>query len=51
VVLSGDIAEPGFGLSEEDRAWLAQSCDTIIHSAAILEFYGKDRKENRGERI
>jgi thioester reductase-like protein len=43
VVLSGDIAEPGFGFSPEDREWVAQHCDTIMHSAAILEFYGSDR--------
>lgn len=44
IVLSGDITEPGFGLSAEDRLWVGQNCDTIIHSAAILEFYGKDRE-------
>ncbi|MBL8811130.1 MAG: SDR family oxidoreductase [Planctomycetaceae bacterium] len=43
VVLSGDIAEPGFGLSDEDREWVKAHVTSIIHSAAILEFYGKDR--------
>lgn len=43
VVLSGDIAEPGFGLSPEETEWVADNCSSIIHSAAILEFYGKDR--------
>ena len=43
VVLAGDIAEPGFGLSPEDTEWVANNCKSIIHSAAILEFYGKDR--------
>lgn len=43
VVLSGDISEPGFGLSEEDREWVKAHVTSIIHSAAILEFYGKDR--------
>jgi thioester reductase-like protein len=43
VVLGGDIAEPGFGLSESDREWVKDHCSSIIHSAAILEFYGKDR--------
>ena len=43
IVLSGDITEAGFGLSAEDTAWVRQNCSTIIHSAAILEFYGKDR--------
>ena len=43
IVLSGDITEPGFGFSADDAAWAKQNCDTIMHSAAILEFYGKDR--------
>ncbi len=43
VVLNGDIAEPGFDLSDDDRQWVHDNVDTIIHSAAILEFYGEDR--------
>ncbi len=43
VVLSGDIAESGFGFSEKDRQWVQDNVDCIIHSAAILEFYGSDR--------
>lgn len=43
IVLSGDIAEPHFGLSDEDQAWVKKNTNTIIHSAAILEFYGEDR--------
>ncbi|MCA9049908.1 MAG: SDR family oxidoreductase [Planctomycetaceae bacterium] len=43
VVLSGDIAEHGFGLSETDREWIQNNVRSIIHSAAILEFYGSDR--------
>ena len=43
VVLSGDISEDGFGFSEADRQWVAGNVDCIIHSAAILEFYGEDR--------
>ena len=43
VVLSGDISEPGFGLNDEDRQWILNHVDKIIHSAAILEFYGEDR--------
>lgn len=43
IVLSGDISEPGFGLSDEDREWVKSHVTSIIHSAAILEFYGKDR--------
>lgn len=43
IVLAGDIKQPGFGLAENDRAWINNCVDKIIHSAAILEFYGKDR--------
>jgi len=43
VVLGGNITEAGFGLSESDREWVKDNCSSIIHSAAILEFYGKDR--------
>ena len=43
VVLAGDICEPGFGLSEDDREWTRTHCTSIIHNAAILEFYGSDR--------
>ncbi len=44
VVISGDICKPGFGMSAEDSAWVREKCGSIIHSAAILEFYGKDRQ-------
>jgi thioester reductase-like protein len=43
VVLAGDISETGFALSATDRQWVNDHCDKIIHSAAILEFYGEDR--------
>ena len=43
VVLAGDIAEPDFGFSKADKEWVHQNVDKIMHSAAILEFYGEDR--------
>jgi thioester reductase-like protein len=43
VVLDGDISKPAFGLSESDQLWIQQNCNSIIHSAAILEFFGADR--------
>ena len=43
VVLSGNISEADFGLSATDKDWVANNVDKIIHSAAILEFYGEDR--------
>ena len=42
VVLEGDIQEPGFGLSVEDRQFVACHCDRMIHNAAILQFHGAD---------
>jgi len=43
VVLHGDISKPLFGLSESDQEWIKNNCNSIIHSAAILEFFGSDR--------
>ncbi|MFO0810828.1 MAG: SDR family oxidoreductase [Gemmataceae bacterium] len=42
-VLEGDIAEPGLGLSAEDRAWVAANCDRVLHSAASLVFHCADQ--------
>ncbi len=44
VVIEGDISQPGFGISEEGRDWISRNVNRIIHSAAILEFFGKDRE-------
>ena len=44
VVIVGDISQAGFDFSEEDRDWVKDNVNTIIHSAAILEFYGEDRE-------
>ena len=44
VVIVGDISEPGFAFSDEDADWVGSHVDKIIHSAAILEFYGEDRE-------
>jgi thioester reductase-like protein len=43
VVLDGDISQPCFGLSACDQEWIRTNCSSIIHSAAILEFFGADR--------
>ncbi|MGC1274376.1 MAG: SDR family oxidoreductase [Planctomycetaceae bacterium] len=37
-VLAGDITEPGLGLSDEDRRWVAGHCDMVLHNAASLTF-------------
>ena len=38
VVLDGDLCQPGLGLSETDRRWIAANCGSVIHSAANLLF-------------
>ena len=43
LVLTGDITKPGFGMAPSGSRWIRQNCDTIIHSAAILKFFGSDR--------
>jgi long-chain acyl-CoA synthetase len=34
----GDLKQPGLGLSEEDRLWIVESVDRIIHCAASISF-------------
>jgi thioester reductase-like protein len=36
--LRGDLLEPGLGLSSEDRRWLVDRVDRIIHCAASISF-------------
>jgi thioester reductase-like protein len=38
VVLAGDLAAPGLGLSGEDRRWVGRSCSAVLHNAASLSF-------------
>jgi len=45
VVLEGDLAQPGLGLSEVQRRWVARHCDTVFHSAASMAFKPDDRGE------
>ena len=40
-VVSGDLREPGLGLSAVDRAWLARRCRNVVHSAASVSFRPK----------
>ena len=37
-VLTGDITSPTLGLSDEDKAWVAEHCDMVLHNAASLSF-------------
>lgn len=43
VCLEGDVAEANLGLNAEGQKWVAENCDTLIHNAAVLVFYGSDR--------
>ena len=37
-VLESDLCEPFLGLSDEDQQWVADNCESMIHSAASLSF-------------
>ncbi|MBA3314725.1 MAG: SDR family oxidoreductase [Planctomycetota bacterium] len=37
-VLVGDLTEPALGLGSEDRRWVADHCDMVLHNAASLSF-------------
>lgn len=45
VVLEGDLTAERCGLDAERIGWLRRSCDRVVHSAASLQFVGKDRAE------
>lgn len=38
VVIKGDIAEPGLGMSEEDRLLVIENVQIFFHSAATVRF-------------
>ena len=43
ICIEGDVLNDELGVSFEDRQWVADNCDSIMHSAAVLEFYGPNR--------
>lgn len=43
VCLEGDITSEGLGLRAADRDWVASHCSRLLHNAASLTFFGKDR--------
>ena len=45
VCLDGDTTSEGFGLSQRDRQWVRQHCDTLMHNAATIEFSGKGTRQ------
>jgi thioester reductase-like protein len=42
-VFQGDLRRPDLNLTGEDLRWIANHCQTVIHSAASLTFSGPDR--------
>ncbi len=44
VCIVGDVCGENLSVSVEDRQWVEQNCVSLIHSAAILEFYGPSRE-------
>ena len=45
VCIEGDISQPGLGLTQEAREWVSQNCRSLMHNAASLTFFGKDRAQ------
>jgi nucleoside-diphosphate-sugar epimerase len=44
--LEGDITLPDLGLSREARRWAAKHCTAVLHNAASLTFFGKDKTQD-----
>ncbi len=38
VVIEGSLTDEGLGITLEDRAWIQQSCDRVLHCAAAMAF-------------
>lgn len=45
VVLEGNLTSPGLAMAEEDRRWVAEHCDAVIHVGASMVF----REDQHGE--
>ena len=39
VILEGDVRQPRCGLDERSLGWLTRHCDSIVHSAASMNFH------------
>jgi thioester reductase-like protein len=44
MVFEGDVHSPDLKLTDSDLRWIANHCDTVIHVAASLTFFGLDRR-------
>jgi thioester reductase-like protein len=45
VVLEGNLCESGFGMSDQDRQWVAAHCRAVLHCGASMVF----REDQNGE--
>lgn len=45
VILEGNLHSPGLGLSDKDRRWVAEHCDTVLHCAASMVFREDQKNE------
>lgn len=43
VCLEGNVTAENMGLSDASMQWVTRNCDTVLHNAAVLTFFGKDR--------
>jgi nucleoside-diphosphate-sugar epimerase len=43
VCLEGDITLPNLGLDTKARQWASKRCGAVLHNAASLTFFGKER--------
>lgn len=41
VVLEGDVTQSDLGLTASDKDWVKQTCQHLIHNAAVLNFFGQ----------
>jgi thioester reductase-like protein len=44
VILDGDVNSPGLGLSAAQTRWIRQRVGHVLHSAAVLKFFGPNRE-------
>lgn len=41
-VIAGDLTEEELGVSEDDKDWIQEHCDSVLHNAASLNFIATD---------
>lgn len=42
-IVAGDLSLPDLGVSSEDRAWLQEHCDHVVHAGAKVTFLAQPR--------